>query len=163
MAFADDLKASREAMELSLLEASKKVGIAYNTFKRYEAGETVPAPERQEELILKLEASEEDSDISSLLNNLAQQQIEKMKKEADENRLLLPLLRKMGVDVTNLGGGYYTIKSGTRYSDVLTYEELLRILEKLKSSMWEYLDTDILEFQYESTNEIEFDESDLPF
>lgn len=142
MAFCDDLKASREALGLSVLEASKKVGIAYNTFRRYEEGKTVPSLKRQEELILALEVTESDSSITGLLNDLAQKQIEGMKKAADENRLLLPLLRKMGWEIQQIEDGRYAlVQNGATYNDcklwaiTLSYDELLDLFELLKLQM----------------------------
>lgn len=135
MAFSDDLKASREALGLSVLEASKKVGVAYNTFRRYEDGETVPSPEKQEEMILKLESSEADSDISSLINELAQKQISEMKKNADENRLLLPLLRKMGWEVISEDGIYQFKHYLLGKTKVMTYDELLDYLSQIKEEI----------------------------
>ena len=135
MAFAEDIKTMREDLGLSIQEAAKKIGVAYNTFKRYETGESTPPKERQDEIFIQLGNTEADSEIDNILNDIATQEIAKMKRIADENRLLLPLLRKLGYSIVTDHECYcWESQEGLR-TPFDGHDVLLRDLEKIKEAI----------------------------
>lgn len=139
MNFAEELRAKREDLGLSIQDSAKKIGVAYNTFKRYETGESIPNEARQEEILIQMENTAEDSEADSLLNDIVTKEIAKMKQVAEENRLLLPLLRKSGFTLVNENGLYYWKNTCGLRTKAVAHEEILKDLEAMKAAIYSTL------------------------
>jgi transcriptional regulator with XRE-family HTH domain len=134
--FGEELKAMREDLGLSIQQAAEKIGVVYNTFARYETGAYLPSVERQEEIFIQLGSTEDDSKVDAHLNELALIEINALKRVADENRLLLPLLRKLGCNIVSTDNGKYQweLSSGSKSCEI-SYDRLLIDLELIKRKM----------------------------
>lgn len=149
MAFGAELKAKRKELKISQPELAKIIGCSVNTIVRYERGRSVPSETKQAYILSKINQDHEGTPVDraeSLINEIARKRIEMAERDAGENRLLVPLLHRMGYEIVNEDDAFFVKnEQNHKCSRSMTIEELTGVLTDLKDCMILHLNKHILD------------------
>lgn len=149
MSFAEELREKREELKMSQPEFAKIIGCCVNTIVSYEHGRSVPDKEKQIYILNRISNVHTGTPVDraeSLMNEIARKQIEMAKRDVDENRLLVPLLNRMGYEIVNEDDAFFVKnRQNHKCSRRMTIEELTGVLTDLKDCMILHLNKHILD------------------